>query len=116
MNEILIFRENSKKSVKKAIQFYEKDLKKHRYTYHGFAGYEPEKCCGQISKCVADVSENGICEDITIYTVGAAMKADHYYGGGVDITEPIIDFLRDRLTYSEMIDEICLQIVAFIES
>ena len=102
-----------RKSVKKAIKFYEKELKKHRYTYHGFAGFEPEKCCGQITRCIADVSKNGLCDDITIYTVGSAMEADHYYGGGVDITEPIVDFLRDRLTYDDMIDEICTLIKSY---
>lgn len=41
------------------------------------------------------------------------MEADHYYGGGVDITEPIVDFLRDRLTYDDMIDEICTVIKSY---
>lgn len=94
-------------SVRECMEYYEEELKERRYTYYGFAGMEPEGCIGQIKKVVADLSEDNKCSDIVIYTQGAAMKADHYYGGGIDITDAVVDFLKDRSDWDEMIESIC---------
>lgn len=94
-------------SVNECMKYYEKELKEGNYTYHGFSGMLPDCHMGQINKVVADILDNGTCSDIVIYTVGAAMKKDHYYGGGIDITEPVVDFLKGRLEWDEMIQEIC---------
>lgn len=95
-----------RKSILECMNFYEKELKERRYTFPGFAGMEPERCIGQIKKVVVDM-QGDICENITIYTQGSAMAKDHYYGGGIDITNPIIDYLKDIIDWDEMIDEIC---------
>lgn len=95
-----------RKSVLECIKFYEEELKERRYTFFGFSGMEPERCMGQIKKVVADVSNN-TCKDITIYTQGDAMKRDHYYGGGIDITNSVVEYLKDIVDWDEMIDDIC---------
>lgn len=94
-------------SVRECMGYYEEELKERRYTYYGFAGMEPERCIGQIKKVVADLSEDNKCSDIVIYTQGSAMKADHYYGGGINITDPVVDYLRDQSDWDEMIESIC---------
>lgn len=94
-------------SVAECMKYYEEELKERRYTYHGFAGMEPERCIGQINKVVADLSEDNECSDIVIYTVGAGMKADHYHGAGVDITDAVVDFLKDQIDWDEMLQSVC---------
>lgn len=96
-----------KTSVNECMKYYEEELKEGNYTYHGFSGMLPDRHIGQINKVVADISDDGICSDIVIYTVGAAMKNDHYYGGGIDITEPVVEFLKGQLEWDEMVQEIC---------
>lgn len=94
------------RSVTECMKYYKEELKERRYTYHGFAGMEPDRCIGQIKKVVADLSEDK-CSDIVIYTVGAPMKADHYYGAGVDITDAVVDYLKDQIDWEEMLQAIC---------
>lgn len=51
---------------------------------------------GYLRAAIADVDEaRQHVTDITIYTYSDAMKADHYHGGGIDITEQIEDALKD---------------------
>lgn len=95
-----------RESVLECMNFYEEELKERQYTFPGFTGMEPEHCLGQIKKVVADLSDS-VCENITIYTQGSAMARDHYYGGGVDITNPIVDYLKNIIDWDEMIDDIC---------
>lgn len=94
-------------SVRECMEYYKEELEERRYTYHGFSGMEPDRCIGQIKKVVADLSEDNECSDIVIYTVGAAMKADHYHGGGIDITDAVVDYLKDQSDWDEMIESIC---------
>ena len=94
-------------SVKKCMNYYEEKLKERRYTYQGFAGMEPDRCIDQINKVVADLSEDSECSDIVIYTVGAAMKADHYHGGGIDITDAVMAYLKDQIDWVQMLQAIC---------
>ncbi len=51
---------------------------------------------GYLRAAIADVDDaRQHVTDITIYTYGDAMKADHYHGGGIDITEQIENALKE---------------------
>lgn len=51
---------------------------------------------GYLRAAIADIDEERRhVTDITIYTYGDAMKADHYHGGGIDITKQIEEALKD---------------------
>ena len=94
-------------SVTECLKYYEKEVKERRYTYQGFSGMKPDRCIGQIYKVVADLSEDNKCSDIVIYAVGAAMKAEHFHGGGIDITDAVVDYLQDLIDWEEMLQSIC---------
>ena len=52
---------------------------------------------GYLRAAIADVDDaHKHVTGITIYTYGDAMEADHYHGGGIDITEQIEDALKDH--------------------
>ena len=71
------------------------DALRRNYAPLGTTGYQYWRL-GYLSAAVADIDEaNRKVTDITIYTYGDAMKASHYYGGGIDITDCIEEALRD---------------------
>lgn len=52
---------------------------------------------GYLRAAIADVDDaRQHVTGITIYTYGDAMEADHYHGGGINITEQIEDALKDH--------------------
>lgn len=73
---------------------------------------------GYLSAAIADVDDaRQHVTDITIYTYGDAMKADHYHGGGIDITEQIEDALKDPdITRKQLTEAIQTAIKAALDS
>ena len=52
---------------------------------------------GYLRAAIADVDDtHKHVTGITIYTYGDAMEADHYHGGGINITEQIEGALKDH--------------------
>ena len=61
---------------------------------------------GYLRAAIADVDDaRKHVTDITLYTYGDAMKANHYHGGGIDITEQIENALKDHDITREQLTE-----------
>ena len=73
---------------------------------------------GYLRAAIADVDDaHKHITGITIYTYGDAMEADHYRGGGIDITEQIGDALKDTdITRRQLIEAIQTAIKAELDS
>jgi hypothetical protein len=73
---------------------------------------------GYLRAAIADVNDaRQHVTDITIYTYGDAMKADHYHGGGIDITEQIENALKDPdITRKQLVKDIQAAIKAELDT
>ena len=73
---------------------------------------------GYLRAAIADVDDaRQHVTDITIYTYGDAMKADHYRGGGIDITEQIESALKDPgITRKQLTEAIQMAIKAALDA
>ena len=71
------------------------DTMRRNYAPFGTVGLKYERI-GYLRTAIADVDEaRQHVTDITIYANCDAMNADHYYGGGIDITDQIESALKD---------------------
>ena len=71
------------------------DALRRDYAPAGTAGIQYWRI-GYLRAAIADVDDaRQHVTDITLYTYGDAMKADHYHGGGIDITEQIENALKE---------------------
>lgn len=63
---------------------------------------------GYLRAAIADVDDaRQHVTDITLYTYGDAMKADHYHGGGIDITEQIENAMKEPdITRKQLVEAI----------
>ena len=73
---------------------------------------------GYLRAAIADVDDaRQHVTDITIYTYGDAMQADHYHGDGIDITEQIEDALKDHdITRKQLTEAIQTAIKSALDS
>lgn len=49
---------------------------------------------------------NGVCTDIRLYCVGDAVMRSDWEGASINITDPLVSYLKGELNWNEMIGEI----------
>lgn len=92
------------KSIRHEMSFYGPRLRAGGHYYvHGMTGDMPK--VGYVSKVCMDISD-GICKNITVYTVGDAMDPDHYYGRCSVVTDAVCDFITGDTDWDGMINSI----------
>lgn len=92
------------KSIRHELNCYGAGIRAYNYGVPGFStGIMPKH--GFLDAVYAD-AENGIVTDIRLYTVGDAKERRDYCGESIDITAAILDYIKNRITWDEMISDI----------